>query len=102
MVRAYFDSNPSPEVYDFLRHDLQQLQALHGGVVGTAFRGFPSFPQRYIEAATEQPETEPNVRVERLKGHVGQIRYTADDLQVREFGPMASRRLVRTGQHRAA
>jgi len=102
MVRAYLDSGPAPETYDFLRYDFEELQARYGGVVGTAFRGFPSFPQRYIEAASEQPDAEPNVRVERLKEHFGQVRYSADDLHVRQFGADSSRRLVRTGEHRAA
>ncbi len=102
MVRAYLDSGPAPETYDFLRYDFEELQTRYGGVVGTAFRGFPSFPQRYIEAASEQPDAEPNVRVERLKEHLGQVRYSADDLHVRQFGADYSRRLVRTGEHRAA
>jgi len=44
MVHEYLASKPSPEVYDFLRHDFASLNANHGGVVGTSFRTFPSFP----------------------------------------------------------
>ena len=33
----------------FLRDDFDTLERRCGGVVGTTFRGFPSFPQRYIE-----------------------------------------------------
>ena len=45
------DASRIPDVYDFLRHDFDALDARHGGVVGTSFRTFPSFPQRYIERA---------------------------------------------------
>ena len=97
------DSRPTPEMYDFLRYDFEALQERYGGVVGTAFRSFPSFPQRYLEVTPEQPETaEPGARVEPLKEHGGQVCYSADDLHVREFRVHASRRLVRTGEHRAA
>ena len=47
-----------PAVYDFLRHDFAALERRHGGVVGTSFRTFPSFPQRYIERVAEQPPCE--------------------------------------------
>ena len=46
---TYLDTGPIPAVYDFLQHDFAALEARHGGVVGTSFRTFPSFPQRYIE-----------------------------------------------------
>lgn len=103
MVRGYLASRPDPEMYEFLRYDFDELVQRDGGVVGTTFKGFPSFPQRYIELAREQPGTpEPDVRVERLKATPVQTQFTADDLHVREFLPHISRRLVRTGEHRAA
>jgi hypothetical protein len=72
-------------------------------VVGTTFRQFPSFPQRYVELAADQPEIgDRTVRVEPLKHLPLQTRYTADDLHVRQFLADTSRRLVRTGEHRAA
>src|SRR5205814_6854638 len=49
MVHTYLDSNPPREAYDFLREDFDARSARHGGIVGTSFRTFPSFPQRYIE-----------------------------------------------------
>ena len=58
MVQTYLDSKPDPEVYDFLRHDFAALESRHGGVVGTSFRTFPSFPQRYIERLAEQLPSE--------------------------------------------
>ena len=103
MVRTYLASRPDPALYEFLRYDFSELTARYGGVVGTAFRQFPSFPQRYIEVAAEQPDhVEPGIRVEPLKRPSVQTRYTEDDLHVREFLADTSRRLVRTGQHRAA
>ena len=47
-------ADPSPETYDFLRHDFDALEQRYGGVVGTSFRTFPSFPQRFIERLAEQ------------------------------------------------
>ena len=55
MVNATWRASPSRTVYDFLRHDFASLDAGHGGVVGTSFRTFPSFPQRYIERLADQP-----------------------------------------------
>jgi hypothetical protein len=101
IVKAYLDSDPAPEMYDFLREDFEGLRRRHGGVVGTTFRA--SFPQRYVELAAEQPATpDPQVRVEPLKPFGGQVRFGSDDLQVREFLAHTSHRLVRTGEHRAA
>jgi hypothetical protein len=103
MVKAYFESRPAPETYEFLRYDFDELQERYGGIVGTAFRGYPSYPQRYIELAPEQPATpDTHVRIEPLKGHAGPVRYTGDDLHVREFRSDATHRLIRTGEHRAA
>ena len=105
MVHEYLASKPSPEVYDFLRHDFASLHANHGGVVGTSFRTFPSFPQRYIERLAEQLPCEADaagVKVEPLRAPQQPTRYTQDDLHVREFKKDTSRRLIRKGQFRAA
>ncbi len=105
MVHAYLKTDPSPEVYEFLRHDFAALNAAHGGVVGTSFRTFPSFPQRYIERLAEQPPCESDavgVKVEPLRAPQQPARYTHDDLHVREFRKDTSRRLIRKGQFRAA
>jgi hypothetical protein len=105
MVHTYLDSKPSPDTYDFLRHDFATLNARHGGVVGSSFRTFPSFPQRYIERLVEQPPCEsdaPGVKVEPLRAPQQPTRYTEDDLHVREFKSDTSRRLIRKGQFRAA
>jgi hypothetical protein len=105
MVHAYLDTKPSPEVYDFLRHDFASLNTGHGGVVGTSFRTFPSFPQRYIERLAEQLPCDVDaagVKVEPLRAPQQPTRYTQDDLHVREFRKDTSRRLIRKGQFRAA
>ena len=105
MVHAYLKTDPSPEMYEFLRHDFAALDASYGGVVGTSFRTFPSFPQRYIERLAEQPPCESDaagVKVEPLRAAQQPARYTHDDLHVREFRKDTSRRLIRKGQFRAA
>lgn len=103
MVHAYLASSPNPAMFDFLQYDFSELTQRFGGVVGTAFKAFPSFPQRYIELAADQPgEESPDVRVEPLKQTVVQTRFTGDDLHVRQFTAETSRRLVAKGEHRAA
>ncbi|PWT83652.1 MAG: hypothetical protein C5B57_06470 [Blastocatellia bacterium] len=96
MTAAYLRTQPDPGVYDFLRHDFDQLMRCHGGVVSTAFRGFPSFPQRYPEPAPVQPTCEEDSEiviepiVRRAPTH-----YTEDDLQVRQFFKVSSRQVPR-------
>ena len=48
---------PSPirRSYEFLEYDFEELTARYGGVVGTTFRSFPSYPQRYTEVLQPQP-----------------------------------------------
>ena len=70
LVHTYLESRPSRDAYDFLRHDFGGLHARHGGISGTSFRRFPSFPQRYIERLAEQPRSDadaPGVKVEPLE-----------------------------------
>jgi hypothetical protein len=105
LVHTYLKSDPSPEMYDFLREDFATLDARSGGVVGTSFRTFPSFPQRYIERLAEQPPCEADaegVQVEPLRVPQQPTRYTQDDLHIRQFTKDTSRRLLRKGQFRAA
>ncbi len=74
-------------------------------MVGTSFRTFPSFPQRYIERLAEQPPCEADadgVVVEPLRAQQQPTRYTQDDLHVRQFTKDTSRRLIRKGDFRAA
>lgn len=104
MVNQYLSSRPDPAVYDFLSHNLAELTAQHGGVVGTTFRAFPSYPQRYTEVLEPQPEvaTESRCRVEKLKVPRVRTRFTEDDLVMREFLPQTSRQLIRKGRSVAA
>jgi hypothetical protein len=105
MVHTYLRTNPSPTMFDFLRDDFTGLDKRHGGVVGTSFRNFPSFPQRYIERLSEQMPCESDaegVKVEALRVPQQPTRYTEDDLHVRQFMRETSRRLIRKGACRAA
>ena len=104
MVHAYLVTRPHPAVYDFLRHDFHSLDARFNGVVGTAFRTFPSFPQRYIERLPVQPplDDDEGLIVEPLRVRQQSRRFTQEDLHVRQFSKEASRLLVRQGRVRAA
>lgn len=101
MVQRYLASNPDPSLYDFLAADFSALTSRHGGVVGTTFRNFPSFPQRYMEAV-DMPTADPLVKIEPLKPLTQPVRYTEDDLHIRRFTDTSARRLTRTGKFRAA
>jgi hypothetical protein len=104
MVNQYLASKPDPAVYDFLTHNLAELTSRFGGVAGTAFKSFPSYPQRYMQVLDPQPEATPemNCRVEPVKVPRVRTQFTEDDLVMREFRPASSRSLVRTGKFRAA
>jgi hypothetical protein len=105
MVTTYLATKPDPDIYEFLRHDFDTLEARFGGVVGTSFRTFPSYPQRYIERLSEQFPCEADaegVNVEPLRAPQMPTRYSEDDLHVRQFLRDTSRRLVRKGAFRAA
>jgi hypothetical protein len=105
MVKTYLASRPHGAVYDFLRYDFNGLEARYGGVVGTTFRSFPSFPQRYVEPLAEQLPCDVDTRevvVEPLRTGRQATRFTEDDLHVRQFLKDTSRRLVRKGRFRAA
>jgi hypothetical protein len=105
MVTAYLDGHPDPELYDFLRHDFNTLESRFGGIAGTSFRMFPSYPQRFIERLEEQPRCDAslaNIEIAPLPPVRHLTLYTEDDLHVRQFTRETSRRLVRKGQFRAA
>ena len=97
MVREYLASGPDPDLYDFLRYNFAELDARYGGVAGTTFRTFPSFPQRYIDVlpASMQPDTPSAVRIQTLKTTTAPTRYTDQDLVVRQFMERATRRIAR-------
>ncbi len=98
MTNRYLASRPDPALLEFLKYDFAGLTKRYGRVTGTAFRSFPSYPQRYVEVLTDLPVAEPGVRIEPMRSAGGRARYTEDDLDVREFGNRASRRLARPEQ----
>lgn len=104
MVNHYLQSGPDSRVYDFLQYDFAQLQTRYGVVAGTAFRSFPSYPQRYPEPLRPQPAAadDGGCKVEALKPLRIPTTFTEDDLVMREFMPQASRRLTRADKTHAA
>ena len=104
MVNQYLDSSPDPAVYEFLEWNLGEMTHRFGGVVGTTFRSFPSYPQRYTEVLTPQPAAPEGVtcRIEPLKVPRVKSRFTDDDLVMREFLAQTSRQVVRKGKFCAA
>jgi hypothetical protein len=102
MVTTYLDSGPDPAVYEFLRHDFNALEKQFGGIAATTFRTFPSFPQRYIERAEDQPVCDADaigVIVEPLRPKRQPTRYSDDDLYVRRF---CKRKATRAPRKQAA
>jgi hypothetical protein len=74
-------------------------------VIGTTFRTYPSYPQRFIERLAVQPACDADmvgVDIEPLHAARAAARFTEDDLHIRQFTRETSRRLVRKGQFRAA
>jgi hypothetical protein len=105
MVRQYLDTKPDPQTYDFLQYSFAELTEKFGGVVGTTFRSFPSYPQRYTERVDPQPPAPAELgdcRVEAVKAPRVPTRFTEDDVVIREFLPATSRALVRKGKFCAA
>jgi len=94
MVKQYLDTKPDPAVTDFLRYTFDELSNRFGGVVGTTFRGYPSYPQRYTEVLVPQPPSPSgvNCRVEPLAVSRPTTVYTEQDLVTREFLRTGSRR----------
>jgi hypothetical protein len=104
MVNCYLGTKPDPRMSDFLRYNFDELTNRFGGVVGTAFRDFPSYPQRYAEVLDPQPPAPADIhcRVEPLKVPRVMTTFTEADVVTREFRRDASRRLLRKGALRAA
>jgi hypothetical protein len=104
MVKQYLATGPDPAISEFLRYDFKELTARFGGVVGTTFRGFPSYPQRYTDVLNPQPEAPAEVtcRVEPLKTPRVATHFSEDDLVMREFLPHTSRQVIRKGKFCAA
>ena len=86
-MTEYLATGPDPAVLEFLRYDFSDLEARFGGAVGTTFRTFPSFPQRYIELlpAQAQPELPATVVIQPLRVPSGPQHFTERDLISRQF-----------------
>lgn len=104
MVNQYLDSKPDAEASDFLRYGFDDLNARCGGVSGTTFRAFPSYPQRYTEVLVPQPAPPADVscRVEPLKLPRVVTAYSEDDLVERQFLRNKSSRLLQDAESCAA
>jgi hypothetical protein len=103
MVNQYLDTRPDPAVTDFLRYNFDELTNRFGGVGGSAFRAYPSYPQRYTESVVPQPPSPSGVscRVEPLALPRVTTVYTEQDLALREFLRAGSRRVTApTGSNR--
>ncbi len=96
MVSQYLDSKPNPATYDFLMHDFETLRTKCGGVTGTSFTPFPSYPQRFLERVDPQPATaDPSVAgvdIEPWRTGTRRSHFTDEPLHTREFLHESSRR----------
>jgi hypothetical protein len=106
MVSEYLDSRPDPAAYDFLRHDFDTLVATYGGIAGTSFRTFPSYPQRFIERLAVQLPCEADAAgtildIVPLPASAQRANYTAADLHTRLFSRNSSRRIAEPGHGEA-
>ena len=91
MVQEFLASQPDPDCYEFLRYDFAQLTARYGEIVGTTFRTFPSFPQRYLERLAEQPAEPAGMKIEPIRVRRRPVHYTGRDLRRRQFLARSSR-----------
>jgi len=93
-VREYLGTGPDPALAGFLELGFDDLSRRYGGVAATAFRSFPSFPQRYRERLAEQPKLPRTAHVAPLPDRTHQFHYTEADLETRQFLPRSSRRIT--------
>lgn len=87
LVGDYLSAGPDPATYEFLQHDFAELERRFGGVGGTTFRNFPSYPQRYDDPLPAEiaPVLPAAARVVPLRARTGPIEYSERDLRVRRF-----------------
>jgi hypothetical protein len=105
MVTTYLNSAPDPAAYDFLGADFDTLNRRYSGIVATAFRTYPSFPQRYIARAATQRTCESDaagVVIEPIHLTQQPTCYTERDLQTRQFLKKTSRSVSGKAEFRAA
>lgn len=94
MAQEYLRSRPDPAVYEFLRHNFNDLAQRHGTIVGTTFRTYPSFPQRYRMRLTDQPRAPRVLQVVPMGDPRHPAAYTDADLELRAFTATSARRVV--------
>jgi hypothetical protein len=94
MVRMYLASNPDPEMYAFLRYDFAGLQARYGGVAGTTFKNFPSYPQVYLDRLATQLAIPAGTAIVPLHAPKQPHVYTEADLEIRAFHTGGARRIA--------
>ncbi len=94
MAQEYLQSRPDPAVYEFLRRDFADLSQRHGTIVGTTFRTYPSFPQRYRMRLTDQPRAPRAPQVVPMGDPRHPAAYTDADLELRAFTQTAARRVI--------
>lgn len=97
MVQRYLAGASDQGLLEFLRYDFEGLRTRYGGVAGTTFRYFPSYPRRYREVAAGQslPADVAAAPVEKFEEYVPAKVWTEEDLQLREFLGSGSR-LIQT------
>jgi len=84
LVHAYLAARPEPALLEFLTLDFRTLARRAGPVVGSVFRTFPSFPQRYLEALVPQPPAGPGEIVRLPRRRQPRV-YTERDLETWRF-----------------
>lgn len=83
LVREYLATEPDPAVLAVVRDDMDTLVARHGQLLATAFRRYPSYPQRYAEVLAHQPDG-PDVPIVALPSSRAQTHYTDADIVNRD------------------
>jgi hypothetical protein len=103
-VQEYLASRPDARLLEFLKYDFEGLRQRFGGVAGTTFRYFPSYPRRYREVTTPQamPADIAAAPVEEFIDAVPAKIWSECDLQLREFLGNGSRLLETYTSEQAA
>ena len=90
MVHEYLACRPDPAACEFLSLNFDALQRRHGGVTGTTFRGYPSFPQRFRERLAEQARAPRVAQIVLLPERAHRRHFTEADLELRQFLPQGA------------
>jgi hypothetical protein len=95
LVQQYLATQPDAQLLEFLTYDFEALRARYGGVAGTTFRSFPSYPRRFREAvpAPALPLEIEAAPMEKIVDTSGRM-FSDLDLQLRAFTGTAAARFV--------